>query len=201
MILILGNNEYIRHDIWLSVFMKKYIVTEFPIEEMECITKPFMTVYLNPTTEQLQKIKNEDTICVVAKNNMPSNPPAWMKVIPFGNPVAKDLMRIYNESCTFGKGREIFGVIGIEGKKFTYGGAYIHMTPNQLNAIKILIYNPNKKFTLYDISSYFKFNGDREECFMKMVDEINHQCKRARREKLICNDAHLYYINPSVLEY
>ncbi len=201
MILILGNNQWARHDILLSIFMKKYYVSEQSIDDAEYITKPFLTAYINPTVEQIGKIKNENTICVVAKNNLSIKVPSWIKVIPYDKTTAKKIMEIYDENCPYGKGREIFGILGLEGKKFTMGGAYIHMTPKQLKAIKILLYNPGKQFTSYDICSYFEFTGDAENCFLEMVQEINYHCRRAGREKLIIYSGDKYYISPSVLEY
>ena len=201
MILILGNNQWTRHDILLSIFMKKYYVAEHSIDDADCITKPFLTAYINPTTEQINKIKNENTICVIAKNNLTIKVPKWMTVIPNDKNTAKRIMEIYDEKCPYGKGREIFGILGLEGKKFTMGGAYIHMTPKQLKAIKILLYNCNKQFASYDICIYFDFSGDVEECFLQMVQEINYQCKRAGREKLIFYKDNKYFISPAVLEY
>ena len=53
MILLLDNNEFRRHDIYMSLYMKKYIVAEHALEYMDYYTKPFMTVYINPTTSEL----------------------------------------------------------------------------------------------------------------------------------------------------
>ena len=201
MILILGNNQWTRHSVLLSLFMKKYYVAEQTIDDSVCITKPFLTAYINPTISEINKIKNENTICVVAKNDLKIKVPAWIKVIPCDDNIAKRIMEIYDDACPYGKGREVFGILGLEGKKFTIGGAYVHMTPKQLKAIKILLYNPGKKFSSYDISSYFDYIGDAEEGFFQMVQEINYQCKRAGREKLIFYKENKYYISPDVLNY
>jgi len=199
MILLLGNNEIARHDILMSLFIKKYYVAEHSIEDGEYLTKPFMTVYINPNLSQISKIKNENTICVVAKNNFSDKAPAWMTVIPYGKNTANDIMRIYEEKCNYGKGREIFGIICMEGKKFAIGGAYVYMTPKQLKAIKILIYNAGKQFSSYDISSYFDYVGDAVVGFSNMVYEINLQCRREGREAPIIHKNDRYYINPEVL--
>lgn len=200
MILVLGNNEWSRHDILMSLFRKKYYVAEQLIDDAEFLTKPILTVYINPTTAQIKRIKKEKTICVVAKNNF-TGAPDWMYVIPYDNTTSKRIVEIYDANCNYGKGREVFGILGLEKNKFTMGGAYIHMTPKQLKAIKILLYNSEKKFSSYDISSYFDFIGDRENSFLEMVREINYQCKRAGREKLICYENDKYYISPRVLDY
>ena len=199
MILLLGNNEFIRHDILMSLYSKKYYVSEHLIEDAVCLTKPFMTVYINPNSEQLAKIQNENTVCVVAKNSMPFATPAWMTVIPYGKDTAKDIMKIYEERCNYGKGREVFGIICMEGKKFAIGGAYVYMTPKQLKAIKILIYNCDEKFSSYDLSSYFEYVGDSVVRFKQMVYEINNQCKRVGREAPISYQNDKYFINPEVL--
>ncbi|MBE6674022.1 MAG: hypothetical protein E7596_02825 [Ruminococcaceae bacterium] len=201
MILLLDNNQYRRHDVLLSLFMKKYTVAEQTIDDMDCYTKPFVTVYLNPTIQQIQKIKKEDTICVVAKNNLTIQTPSWMRVIPLDKNVAKSIIRIYEENRTFGNGREVFGILGLEGRLFTIGGAYVHLTPRQMKALKIFLYNPNKKFALYDISSYLDFNTDREYGFIKMVEDINYKCRRAGRETLIMCKNNEYFISPTVLNY
>lgn len=199
MILLLGNNENVRHDILMSLFMKKYYVAEHSIDDAICLTKPFMTVYINPNSAQIAKIKNENTLCIVAKNNMTSKVPAWMTVIPYGKDTAKEIMRIYEEKCNFGKGREIFGIICMEGKKIAIGGAYVYMTPKQLKAIKILLYNSGKQFSSYDISSYFDYVSDPVVCFGQMVHEINFQCKRMGREMIISHESDKYFINPEIL--
>lgn len=201
MILLLGNNECVRHDILLSLFMKKYYVSEHRIDEGICLTKPFMTVYINPNSTEIQKIKNEKTFCVVAKNNMPIKAPLWMHVIPYGNTTAEHIMELYEKNCPFGKGREIFGILCLEGKKFCIGGAYVHMPPKQLKAIKILLYNSGKQFSSFDICSYFDFVNDPISNFGQMVHEINYQCRRAGREKIIIAKNDKYYINPDVINY
>ena len=180
MILVLGNNEWSRHDILMSLFRKKYYVAEQLIDDAEFLTKPILTVYINPTTAQIKRIKKEKTICVVAKNNF-IGAPDWMYVIPYDNTTSKRIVEIYDANCNYGKGREVFGILGLEKNKFTMGGAYIHMTPKQLKAIKILLYNSEKKFSSYDISSYFDFIGDRENSFLEMVREINYQCRRTKK--------------------
>lgn len=201
MILLLGNNEYVRHDIWLSIYMKKYLVTEFSFDEKDFLTKPFMTVYINPTAEQIKEIKNENTLCVVVKNRMPIKAPEWMTVIQYNKDVAKDIMKIYDEKCPYGKGREIFGIMCMEKRKLAVGGAYVHMTKKQLDAIKLLAYNYPKKFSIYHISRYFKFNADAEESFFSMVREINYKCKAAGREKLICNENEEFYMSHDIMNY
>ncbi|MBQ8145351.1 MAG: hypothetical protein IJ039_01065 [Clostridia bacterium] len=201
MILLFDNNQYRRHDILLSLFMKKYIVAEQPLDDMDFYTKPFMTVYLNPTEAQMKKIKKEDTLCVVAKNNVIGKTPDWMEIIPLDKNTAKSIMKIYDEKCPFGKGREIFGALAMEGKRFAFGGIYFHLTPKQMKAIKILLYNPHKKFELYDISSYLEFNTDKEIGFSTMIDEINMRCKKVNREKLVLREGSRYYINPNIIFY
>ena len=201
MILLLDNNQYRRHDIFLSLYMKKYTVAEQSIDDMDYYTKPFITVYLNPTIEQIQKIKNEDTICIVAKNNLSISTPPWMRVIPLDKNVAKTIMKIYDENANFGKGREVFGILCLEARLFTIGGAYVYLSPNQRKALKIFLYNPNKKFPLYDISSYLDFKTDKEYGFIKMVEDINYKCRRAGRETLIVSKKGEYFISPNGLNY
>jgi hypothetical protein len=202
MILLLDNNQYRRHDVFLSLFMKKYIVAEQQLDDMDFYTKPFLTVYLNPTEAQLKKIKKEDTVCVVAKNNVTTILPDWIELIPLDKDVSKNIMEIYDKKCPYGKGREIFGAIAMEGRHFAFGGIYFHLTVKQMKAIKILLYNPHKKFELYDISSYLEFNtADSEAGFATMIDEINGRCKRVNREKLVLRDGSRYYINPDIIFY
>lgn len=200
MILILDNNEYRRHDVMLSLFIKKYLVAEHPLSEMDYYVKPFMTVYINPLTDELKKIKNEDTVTVVVKSNPPRNLPPWMHVIPNDKNVVKNIVRIYEEKCTLNKGREIFGIICIEGLYFTMGGAYIYMTKKQMDIIRLMLYNNKKTFNLYDISSYFKFNTDKEYGFYKAVRNINYKCRLADREPIILYKDDKYWINPAVLQ-
>ena len=201
MILLLGNNENFRHNVLLSLFMKKYCVAEHSIEECEYLTKPFLTVYINPTIEQIHKIKHENTITVVAKNDLRCSVPEWIRVIPYGQDTVNSIINIYEENCTFAKEIESFGIISLEDNKIAIGGAYIRMTTKQLNAVKILLYNKDKLFSSYDISSYFGNTSDAIVSFELMVQEINFQCKRAGREKLICYENDKYFISPEMLDY
>ena len=201
MILLLGNNEWTRHDIYLSLFIKKHLVSEQRLEDMDYLTKPYITVYINPTLTEINKIKNENTISIIAKNNITAKVPSWMRVIPLDNSTPKRIMEIYEENRTFDKGREVIGILGLEGKLFAMGGAYIRMTQKQLKIIRFLLYNAGKRFSSYDISNYFEFNGDREACFHQQVDDINYRCKRQYKEKLILYQDDKYFISPTVLEY
>ena len=201
MILILDNNKYRRHDIYLSLFMKKYIVAEHSLDNMEYYTKPFMTVYINPTSEQIEKIKNEDTLTIIAKNNFPAKPKEWMNVIPLDKNLSNEIIKLYEQNCIYGRGREIVGVTGMEGKYFTVGGSYMNLTPKQLNVIKLFMYNPNKKFELYDASSYFDFNADREEGFMRLVHVLNSKSIKLGKEILIKCENNKYFISPELITY
>ena len=201
MILLLDNNEFRRHDIYLSLYMKKYIVAEHALEYMDYYTKPFMTVYINPTTSELEKIKNEDTLCVVAKNNLKFKVPEWMTVIPLDKNTAKEIMRIYDEKCPYGKGRDIIGIIGIEGRKFALGGTYVYLTPKQMKVVKVLLYNREKTFPLYDISSYIDFRTEPEKGFLMMISDLNMKCRNAGRENIIKHHKGQVCICPGVAFY
>lgn len=200
MILILDNNEYRRHDVCLSLSMKKYIVAEQSLDVAKFFTKPNMTVYLNPNYDELNKIEKTDTITVVAKNFVKQKLPSWIKVIPLDSCLIKNLVEIFETNCNYGKGREFFGIIALEGKKFSFGGKYISMTPQQLRIIKLFLYNPDKVFELYDASSYFDFVCDQEIGFADAVDSINQKCIREGREKIIVYKSGRYRINQDVLK-
>lgn len=199
MFLILDNNEYRRHSVLLSLYLKKCIAMGQTIKDADFYTKPNVTVYLNPTYDEIKKIKNEDTITIVAKDNLAVKLPPFIKHLPLDNSLGNNIYKIYMEQCPYGKGRELFGVLGLEDKKFAFGGKYISMTPQQLNVIKLFLYNPDKEFELYDASCYFDFNTDREVGFMSIVRSINYKCKNEGREKLIIQEGGRYRINKAVL--
>ena len=201
MILIVDNNEYRRHDIWLSIFMKKYIVSEQSFYDAECCTKPILTAYINPSLSEIEKIKQEDTICVVAKNNLKLKPPAWMHVVPLDRDTPKRIMEIYDANFDHLKGREVIGIIGIEGDKFTLGGTYINFNKHQLLILKMLIFNPKKTFELWDLLGYSNLQGNREANLMETVTRINRRCRVAHREELVIAKNEKYRINPNVLKY
>lgn len=201
MILILDNNQHRRRSIYLTLYSKKYMVAEQTINDSQHYTKPFMTVYINPTKTEMQNIKNENTLCVVAKNNVSIHVPEWMRIIPCDNTVTMKIMELYKELCPYGQGREIFGIVCMEKDKFALGGVYINLSPRQRQLAKFLLYNAGKKFQIYDISSYFNFNTDKESGFDRMVMEINRKCTKMRREHLIIRQNDVYCINPYVTNY
>lgn len=199
MILLLDNNQFRRRSIYLTIYSKKYLVSEQTITDSEYYTKPFMTVYINPTSTELSKIKNENTVCVVAKNNVSVPLQKWMRLIPLDNTTTMKIIKLYNELCPYGKGREIFGIVCMEGNLIALGGAYIRLSYRQRLLIRFLLYNSGKTFNLYDISNYFDFKTDNEIGFDKMVLEINRKCVKRRRELLIKREKDAYSINPSVM--
>ena len=201
MILILDNNKERRHGVYLSLYMKKYIVSEQPLEYMDFYTKPFLTVYIEPTREEIWKIKQEDTISVIVKNRITYPIPSWLTVIPNDKNIAKNIIKIYEEKCPYNKGREIIGILGMEKNLFALGGTFIHLTPKQYKIARLLIYNPNKQFPLYDICHYVDFNTDPEKGFAMMVEDLNIKCRKTGREDLIKSKNGKYFISPSVINY
>ena len=199
MILILDNDKVRRHDVWLSLYMKKYIVAEQSIDDASLYTKPNMTVYIDPSDEQIEMIRNEDTITVIATNKLEDTIPDWIKVVPLNNKIALNIIEIFEECCQYGKGRELFGVLGLEGKQFAYGGKYINMTPRQINIIKLFLYNSSKTFARYDASSYFDFDCDKEDGFISAIEKLNNKCKVEGRERLILSEKGIYWINKDTL--
>ena len=77
----------------------------------------------------------------------------------------------------------------------------MNLTPKQLNVIKLFMYNPNKKFELYDASSYFDFNADREEGFMRLVHVLNSKSIKLGKEILIKCENNKYFISPELITY
>ena len=201
MILILDNYIDRRHGVYLSLYMKKYIVAEQSLRDMDFYTKPFLTLYIDPSYKDIKKIKNENTICVVAKNYIKEPLPSFMIVIPNDNNIAKNVMAIYDEKCPHNKGREVIGIMGLEGRSFALGGTFIHLTPKQYKIVRLLVYNPDKQFPLYDICSYVDFNTDTEKGFLMMVEDLNIKCRKAGRETLIKCKNFKYFISPEVINY
>ena len=201
MILILDNNKERRHGIYLSLFIKKYIVSEQALEYMDFYTKPYLTVYLDPTYDDIKKIKKEDTLCVIVKNNVNFPVHDWMVIIPNDKNIAKNIIKIYEERCPYNKGREIIGIMGLEGNLFALGGTFIHLTPKQFKIARLLIYNSEKRFPLYDICHYVDFNTDPEKGFIMMVEDLNLKCRKAGREDLIKCADDKYFISPGVVYY
>ena len=202
MILILDNNEYRRHDIFMSLYAKKCTISAHSIDDAEYYTKPNLTAYINPSDEELKGIKNEDTLCIVATNRKNLKLPDWITVIPLDACVGKSIYTIYNEKINYGKGREIFGIACMEGNKFALGGVYVKFSPRERQIIKLFMYNPSKKFMAYDACGYFNFDGDPEIRFEAAVCKINIKCvQRSNRIPLILSKGGNYYINPEVINY
>lgn len=202
MILILDNNEYRRHTVYLSLYRRKCLVSEQSIDDMDYYTKPNMTVYLNPTQSQVSRIRKEDTICVIATNKKDIKLENWMIRIPLDNSVAVSIYNIFNEKCKYGNELEIFGIVCMREKEFALGGVLIKLTKRERQIVRLFLYNAGKKFNSYDACNYFDFAGEAEKCFIDAIYEINLKCvKGAHRIPLFLHNAGVYYVNPEVLDY
>ena len=97
MLLIIDDNDFRRHDLCWSFDYKGVIFSSQTYEYVDFYTKPFMTLYVNPSYSQLAKIKNENTITIVAKNNLRGKLPPWMIHMPIDKDLVNNVVRLLEE--------------------------------------------------------------------------------------------------------
>lgn len=200
MMLILDNNEYRRHDLCLDLEDRGIIVAERTIKEANDYVKPAITVYINPSTEEINKIRNDNTLTIIVKRNTALKLPCWMKILPFDKSLRDNLAEI--AYAKFGKkeDRRFYGVVLFHNRTFVIGGAKIFLSKREREIARFFLINGGKKFYSFDVCDYIYFRVNPEENFEKSVRKINAKCRRLNREPLILLKGCKYSLNKYLTE-
>ena len=203
MILIIDDSEFRRDSLVVRLRTKGYLTCGISYEYADSYTKPFMTVYVNPPHNQIGKLKNEDTISVVFSDRKLIETPSWLRVYPYLNNIENEIERIYSENFKYMKkdNIDVIGYVCRKNDEFAIGGKELYLSDMQANVLSIFIYNPDKKFKLYEASSYMHFSGNPEERFLRIVYEINKKSKDENRGKIILFENDNYFLNPDIKNY
>ena len=203
MILLVDNSEYRRDSLVVRLRIKGYIVAGIDYAYMDSYTKPFMTVYINPPRNEAVRLKNEETISVIFTDREATKLPPWSINILSLNNVESEIVSIYNEKCNYMlKDKiDIIGYLCRKNDRFAVGGREISLSNMQSTVLSLFIYNPSKRFKLYEASKYFHFSANSEERFVRIVYEINKKAKAVNRDRIIIREGDLFYLNPDIKNY
>ena len=202
MILLVDNNEERRKDIQVKLRIKGYTVSVSSYDELLIRTKPFFTVYINPTKNELGKIYNGDTKTIIFSNREHLNLPKWSINIDSIDDIANTTARLYNELSPFQK-QDIVDIVGYACMKgrFALGGREIRFSKRENEIIRFFMNQPNKKFSSYDASSYIRILTNPEENYRKSISSINTKAKKVKREPIIIYKDDKYFFNPVISSY
>ncbi|MBR2943516.1 MAG: hypothetical protein IKC16_00330 [Clostridia bacterium] len=204
MILIVDDNFERRKDIVIKLRIKNYIVAGVQYDELKMYTKPYMTVYINPTRSFVASLKNDtSTLNVFFCDRASIKLPLWsinklsLKNIPL------EIMKIYDENCTYNlKGKiEIVGYACMQDDVFALGGELIHLSKREVQLIRLFMNNHTKEFMLYDVANYFRILANPEENIRSSITKLNAKAKKVRREKIIIVKNDWCYFNPEIASY
>ncbi|MBQ8545899.1 MAG: hypothetical protein IJ437_03035 [Clostridia bacterium] len=203
MILIVDNNEERRRNVTIWLRVKGYLVSCIGYDDLKYSTKPFMTVYVNPARDYIDKIKNKDTISVIFSERNSINLPEWSINISSLKSISKDIMELYEESCSFQRTDkvDIIGYACMKDGQFALGGKVIRLSPREREIISLFMFNYPKKFELYDAINYFRITDNQEEKFLNAIYLLNKKAQANDREKIIINENNTFYFNPKIGNY
>ena len=204
MILVVDNNEERRKNTvsWLRV--KGYMSSSTNFSELSFYTKPFLTVYVNPTSSEASSITDaEDTLSLFICDR-PS-----VKIPPFAHSISKlktpyiSIMKFFDEKFDHlgADQMEIVGYACHKNNEFALGGERIDLSSLEHLIVCFFMINYNKRFKLYDAASYFNFKSNPENNFRKAISRINSKCKRELRLPLIIANEIEAYFNPEISSY
>ncbi len=204
MILVVDNNEERRKDTitWLRVNGIMSSGTNF--SELPYYTKPFMTVYVNPTSSEASRTQNsEQTLSVFICDRPSVKLPSWSINITTLKTPFLSIMNVFEEKFDHFKYNqiEIVGYACLKNDDFALGGEIIELTKQEFLIVCFFMINKNKKFKLYDAAGYFNFKNNPEENFRRAVYRINAKCKQRNRVQLIIANAYEAYFNPVIADY
>lgn len=204
MILVVDNNDERRKNTitWLRV--KGYMSSGIKYDMLSCYTKPFLTVYVNPTASEADEIKNSpDTISVFICDRPSVTLPPWAIGVTTLTLPHLSIMKIFDERFDHLKTDqiEIVGYACMKNNNFALGGELIELTRLEYLIVSFFMINKNKCFKIYDCSSYFNFKANPEENFIKAIQRINAKCKRALRPPLIIENGIEACFNHEIADY
>lgn len=204
MILVVDDNHERRKNTvtWLRV--KGYMATGIKYDDLSFYTKPFMTVYINPLASFVSSLADtDDTVSVIITDRPSVKVMPWAKRIDTLNTPHISIMKIFDECFDHFKTDqiEIVGYACLKNDEFALGGELISLSNLEYLIVCFFMINKNKKFKLYDCSSYFNFKSNPEENFKKAVSRINTKCKHEYRPPLLfANDIEAYF-NPEIANW
>ena len=204
MILVVDNNDERRKNTitWLRV--KGYMATGTSYSELPYYTKPFMTVYMNPTAKEAEHISNSgDTLSVLICDRFSVKTPPFAIRVSTLTSAHISIMKIFDEKFNhFGYNQmEIVGYACLKNDEFALGGELIGLSNLEYLIVCFFMVNKNKRFKIYDCAAYFNYKANPEENFRKSIYKINAKCKREHRLPLIIADAREAYFNPTIASY
>lgn len=204
MILVVDNNDERRKNTvtWLRV--KGYMASGTSFDELALRTKPFMTVYVNPTSSEVNELKSfDDTLSVfICDRASVKTPPKSIRIDSLISPHIS-IMKTFDASFNhFGYDQmEIVGYACLKNDEFAVGGELIELSKLEYLIVCFFMAHKDKKFKIYDCASYFNFKANPEENFKKSIYRINLKCKHEERLPLIIADAHEACFNPEIASY
>ena len=203
MILIVDNSDFRRDSLVIRLRTKGYLVCGIDYKYLDSYEKPFMTVYVNPPRQEINKLKNDDTISLIFTDKTGITLPIWSINIGTLTDIEAKIIDVYKEKCPYMiKDKiNIVGYICEKNKNVAVGGKIIYLSNKQSMVLNLFLFNSSKKFRLYEASSYMHFSANSEERFARIVYEINKKSKDANREKIILFEKERYFLNPDIKNY
>lgn len=204
MILVVDNNDERRKNTvtWLRV--KGYMSNGIKYEVLSLYTKPYMTVYINPTVKEAQAISySDDTVSLLICDRPSVKAPPFVKRIDTLITPHLSIMKAFDECFNhFGTDQlEIVGYACMKNGEFALGGELISLSRLEYLIVCLFMVNKNKKFKIYDCSAYFNFKNNHEQNFRKAIYRINSKCKKVYRKPLfIANDIYAC-MNPEIANW
>ena len=204
MILVVDNNDERRKNTitWLRV--KGYMANGTSYGELPFYTKPFMTVYMNPTAKEAEHISSsDDTLSVLICDRFSVKTPPFAIRVSNLTSAHISIMKIFDESFNHFKydQMEIVGYACLKNNDFAVGGELIYLSSLEYLIVCFFMVHKRKKFKIYDCSSYFNFKANPEENFRKAIYRINAKCKQKARPPIIIADAYEACFNPEIVNY
>jgi hypothetical protein len=204
MILLVDDNDERRRNLLIWFRVKGYLVSEARYDELKLFTKPFITVYVNPTMTSVSKIKySNDTISIFFSERKSVTLPQWSINFNSLKNIYEEVAKIYKEKATFQVRDKIdmAGYACMKNGKFSVGGKDIKLTPTEYKIVCFFLNQPNKKFFASDAARYIKSKEDYEASYLVSISKLNRKLKAKKRPKLIICEDNWCYFNPEIANY
>ena len=204
MILILDDNQFRRKSVFDRLRLNGYMVSAQEYSVGMYMVKPVLTVFVNPTNDQIKKIKRENTKYLIIKKNKPDYLPSWMSYIPLSNEIDIDIERFFWNNFEHENPNKIsiFGCICIEGNKIALGGALLDLKKTEMRIAKFFIYNNQKKFSDYELTTYFRFiTKSPASTLVRHIYHLNGICRSSGRPPLLSSYKNTFWLNNNYLRY
>ncbi len=204
MILIVDNNKERSKDLVVKLRIKGYIVASTQYDELWYHTKPFMTVYINPSRDEASKLINDtSTISVIFCDRHSVKLPLWSINFTSLESIIKNIENVYDEKCIY----QIYDKVDVVGYacfkngRFALGGERIRLSPKEKRIVSFFMYQADKKFKLYDASGYIRYLNNPENNLIAAIGRINRKAKAKERVPIIKYKEDYCYFNPEIASY